>query len=128
MPTIEPNTAEALVRDPLALAMLAAWVNCPVDKLPPGLEGHTCEATMRAWKRVGDAAVAYLRAHDAAAGHAIGGLRVAMITASMEDCEDFPEGPCVILGGSVEAVKAAGQLFGEAVALSVIPAAPEATR
>jgi hypothetical protein len=72
--------------------------------------------------------VAAVRAHDAEAGHAIGGLRVAMITASMEDCEDFPEGPCVILRGSVEAVKAAGQLFGEAVALSVIPAAPEATR
>lgn len=44
-------------RDPLALAMLAAWVNCPVDQLPETMKAHTCEATMAAWKRVGEAAM-----------------------------------------------------------------------
>ena len=53
------NTPE---RDPLALAMFAAWVNVPVDKLPESMKGHTCAATMAAWKRVGEAAVAYVRA------------------------------------------------------------------
>lgn len=47
-------------RDPLALAMLAAWVNCPVDQLPATMRAHTCTATMAAWKRVGEAAVAFL--------------------------------------------------------------------
>lgn len=49
-------------RDPLALAMLAAWVNIPVDQLPATMRAHTCEATMEAWKRVGDAALAFHRA------------------------------------------------------------------
>ncbi len=52
---------EPVPRDPLALAMFAAWVNLPVDKLPPEMRGHTCAATMTAWKRVGDAAIAYLK-------------------------------------------------------------------
>ena len=43
-------------RDKLALAMFAAWVNCPVDKIPPEMRGHTCHATMTAWARVADAA------------------------------------------------------------------------
>lgn len=41
-------------RDELALEMFAAWVNCPVDKLPPEMRGHTCPATMAAWSRVAD--------------------------------------------------------------------------
>jgi hypothetical protein len=51
---------EPVLRDPLALAMLAAWVNVPVDKLPANMRAHTCAATMASWKRVGDAALAYL--------------------------------------------------------------------
>lgn len=50
---------EPVLRDPLALAMLAAWVNAPVDKLPATMRAHTCTATMTAWKRVGEAARAY---------------------------------------------------------------------
>ncbi len=50
-------------RDPLALAMLAAWVNCPVDQLPATMRSHTCASTMAAWKRVGEAAVAYFAAN-----------------------------------------------------------------
>ena len=39
-------------RTPLELVAFAAWVNCPVDKLPDLYKQHTCEATMVAWKRV----------------------------------------------------------------------------
>lgn len=49
------------LRDPLALAMLAAWVNAPVDALPDTMRAHTCPATMAAWKRVGEAARAYFQ-------------------------------------------------------------------
>ena len=48
--------SEGLERDPLALAMFAAWVNVPVDELPDAMKGHTCAATMAAWGRVADAA------------------------------------------------------------------------
>lgn len=50
---------EKVLRDPLALAMLGAWLNCPPDKLPAEMRAHTCEATMTAWERVGEAALAY---------------------------------------------------------------------
>ncbi len=63
----EPEKAPIL-RDPLALAMLAAWVNAPVDKLPAEMQAHTCEATMTAWKRVGEAALAYFRQQEVANG------------------------------------------------------------
>jgi hypothetical protein len=53
-----------LSRDPLALAMFAAWVNLPVDKLPPEMNAHTCEQTALAWQRVADAARAYLSADN----------------------------------------------------------------
>jgi hypothetical protein len=43
-------------RDDLALVLLAAWVNSTPDKLPPEMRTHTCEATMKAWQRVADAA------------------------------------------------------------------------
>jgi hypothetical protein len=52
--------AELIERDPLALVMFAAWVNLPVDKLPPEMRGHTCQATMEAWARVAAAARARL--------------------------------------------------------------------
>ena len=52
------------LRDPLALAMLAAWVNSPVDKLPETMRAHTCEATMAAWKRVGEAALKYFESEQ----------------------------------------------------------------
>lgn len=45
-----------IARDPLALAMFAAWVNLPVDKLPEAMRAHTCPATATAWKRVAEAA------------------------------------------------------------------------
>jgi hypothetical protein len=53
-------------RDPLALAMFAAWVNVPVDQLPDNMRGHTCAATMEAWGRVADAALAHLKSNGAA--------------------------------------------------------------
>lgn len=56
---------EPVLRDPLALAMLAAWVNTTPDKLPKEMRAHTCVATMTAWKRVGDAAVAFLKEQKA---------------------------------------------------------------
>jgi hypothetical protein len=46
-------------RDPLALAMLAAWLNVRVDQLPETMRAHTCRDTMERWKRVGEAALAY---------------------------------------------------------------------
>ena len=49
-----------LHRDPLALAMFAAWVNLPVDKLPEAMRAHTCPATAEAWQRVANAARAHL--------------------------------------------------------------------
>ena len=39
-------------RDELTLKLFAGWVNCPVNKLPPTMRGHTCPATMEAWGRV----------------------------------------------------------------------------
>jgi hypothetical protein len=54
-------------RTPLELVMFAAWVNVPVDKLPPDMRGHTCPATMAAWKRVAEAALAYRDAPNAEA-------------------------------------------------------------
>jgi hypothetical protein len=50
-------------RDPLALAMLAAWLNVRPDQIPDTFRAHTCEATMTAWQRVGRAAVEYLKAN-----------------------------------------------------------------
>lgn len=47
---------EPVWRDPLALAMFAAWVNAPVDKIPAELRAHTCESTKAAWRRVADVA------------------------------------------------------------------------
>jgi hypothetical protein len=47
-------------RDPLALAMFAAWVNAPAERLPADLRAHTCEATKQAWQRVANAARQYL--------------------------------------------------------------------
>lgn len=44
-----------LQRDPLALAMFAAWVNLPSDRLPPEMRAHTCEQTAKAWERVATA-------------------------------------------------------------------------
>ena len=63
-----PADREAILRDPLALAMLAAWLNVPIDKLPAELNAHTCEATMKAWKRVGDAALDFLTRTEAMIG------------------------------------------------------------
>jgi ferric-dicitrate binding protein FerR (iron transport regulator) len=56
---LEKWTAEN-PRDELALTMFAAWVNCPVDKLPSEMRGHTCSATMKAWARVADEAIKFL--------------------------------------------------------------------
>ena len=52
-------------RDKMALAMFAAWVNCPVGNLPKEMKGHTCQATMEAWGRVADAAKKYLEETEA---------------------------------------------------------------
>jgi hypothetical protein len=53
-----------LHRDPLALAMFAAWCNLPVDKLPEAMRAHTCPATAEAWGRVADAARTVLLGPD----------------------------------------------------------------
>lgn len=46
-------------------------------------------------------------------------LIVEMVCSDLTECEDFPKGPCVVLCGSVEAVKAAAQHFGETVTLTL---------
>jgi len=42
-------------RPPLEMIAFAAWVNVEPDKVPPEFRASTCEATMKAWKRVADA-------------------------------------------------------------------------
>lgn len=49
-------------RAELAKVALAAWVNCPVEKLPPSWHGHTCQATKDTWERVGIAVARHLGA------------------------------------------------------------------
>lgn len=49
-----------LERDPLALAMFAAWVGVEPDKVPREYRAHTCKHTREAWRRVGEAAIKYL--------------------------------------------------------------------
>lgn len=56
------TAAAEMERDPLAMAMLAAWLNVTPEQLPERFKAHTCEATMKAWARVGVAAVSYARA------------------------------------------------------------------
>lgn len=51
----------SMVRDDLALVMLAAWLNVSVEKLPEQYRAHTCEETMKAWARVAQAARAHLQ-------------------------------------------------------------------
>lgn len=52
-----------MTRDPLALAMFAAWLNVTPEQVPEVCRAHLCDATMAGWKRVGDAAVAWVRNH-----------------------------------------------------------------
>lgn len=47
-------------RTPLEIIMLAAWLNVTPEQLPEKYRAHTCEQTMTAWKRVGEAAINYL--------------------------------------------------------------------
>ena len=47
-------------RNELALISLAAWLNCPPDKLPKEMKAHTCPATKEAWARVGEAIAKHL--------------------------------------------------------------------
>ena len=47
-------------RDPLALAMIAAWLNVRPEQVPTEWRVHTCEQSMRAWQRVADAAREFL--------------------------------------------------------------------
>lgn len=53
---------EPVLRDPLAIAMLAAWLNVRPDQVPAAFKAFTCEHTMKAWKRVGEAAITHLQA------------------------------------------------------------------
>lgn len=69
--------------------------------------------------------IAAMREHDAARGM-VTGLRVAMVAGWIDDCEDFPEGPCVILAGDIEAVKAAGRMLGDEITLLAAHEAPPA--
>lgn len=50
-------------------------------------------------------------------GGAIAGLTIAMVTSSLEDDEDLPDGPCVVLRDSVDAVRSAAKLLGQQVSL-----------
>ena len=47
-------------RDPLAMAMLAGWLNVSVEQVPERYQVYTCDASMEAWKRVADAARKFL--------------------------------------------------------------------
>ena len=60
--------SEAIERDPIALAMFAAWCNVPADKIPAEFRGHTCQNTMEAWARVADAARKAILSELSAAG------------------------------------------------------------
>ncbi|TZG25633.1 hypothetical protein [Sphingomonas montanisoli] len=53
------------IRSPLEMVMFAAWVNVPVDQVPASYRAPACADTMAAWKRVGEAALAYHREHEA---------------------------------------------------------------
>lgn len=57
-------TTEAIryPRDPMALALLCAWNNIPVDKAPPGWAFHPSDRNFEAWERVAAAARAWLPA------------------------------------------------------------------
>lgn len=52
-------------------------------------------------------------------------LHVAMVTTSLDDDEDLPEGPCVVLRGSIAAVKEAAKLFDQPVRVVPAPAVPD---
>lgn len=66
----------------------------------------------------------------------VNALRVVMVTSSLassaedEDCGGFPDEPCVVLAGSIAAVKHASQLFGESVVLAALDVSetPESER
>lgn len=58
----EQSPSPTTERDPLALAMLAAWVGVEPDQLPATMRAHTCADTMARWKEVGEAAVAHINA------------------------------------------------------------------
>lgn len=46
-------------RSGLDMRMLAAWLNVRVDQIPPENTSHLNPVTMAAWKRVGEAAIAW---------------------------------------------------------------------
>ena len=49
------------------LIALAAWLNVPPDRLPPENQTHTCDSSMRAWRRVAEALIEYATiGHDSA--------------------------------------------------------------
>lgn len=56
----ETTPDSLLARDPLCLAMFAAWMNVTPDQVSASLRAHTCEATAIAWQRVADAARAHI--------------------------------------------------------------------
>ena len=51
-----------LERDPLALAMFAAWVRVKPDAVPPTMRAQTGAHTREAWARVGEAATEHVHA------------------------------------------------------------------
>lgn len=57
-------TIEAPPRTPLELVMFAAWVGVDPQNIPETMKGHTCADTMARWKRVGEAAVAWVAANN----------------------------------------------------------------
>ena len=57
------DEALSVTRDPLALAMFAAWVGAPVEKLPAEMKGHTCPDTMARRLRIDLQAAEYWHAN-----------------------------------------------------------------
>lgn len=51
--------AHEFPRDDLAQVMFAAWLNVQPKQLPRGMKNHPNEHTMKAWARVGEAAIQY---------------------------------------------------------------------
>jgi hypothetical protein len=71
-----PDDVRDMERSPLALAMLAAWLNVAPDHLPSTMRAHTCPSTMTAWQRVGEAALEYHRTEATAEKDRLLGIAV----------------------------------------------------
>lgn len=60
------DNAAQYPRDDLGLVMMAAWLNVRVDQLPTGARYMPNSSSVQAWKRVGEAAIAFLKGQETA--------------------------------------------------------------